>query len=461
MTTPAARPAFAHVHADHGSGPILPVRRQAEVTNGWLAERLRTVLPEVMRREGIDLWIVVAREANEDPVLMSLLPAPMMSARRRTILVFHAPAVATGAADGGADEAAAGSVDQGAARGFEAMAIARAGSDLDGFYAPMWGADDGRTDRDQWRCLRRVVAERDPRRIGVNVSEHHAFGDGLSHHEHEALRAALGPDLWARTVSAEHVAVGWLERRTQGELDAAAGVHRIAHDVIAEAFSNRVVHPGVTTAHDVAWWLRQRTNDLGLACWFQPTVAIQRHGAHLGDPGGTPDEVVRPGDLLHGDFGLHYLGLATDTQQNAYVLRLGEEAPPAGLARALELANRQQDLLAAEMVAGRSGNEVLAATLAAMAAVGLEGRVYTHPIGVHGHGAGPLVGLFDRQEGVPVRGDLPLRDDTLHAFEMVLEVAVPEWGGQRVKLATEQGVAFTGGRVHYLGGRQTALHVIR
>lgn len=451
MTRPTARPASEHVHAGEGPATVLPLRRQAEVTNGWLAERLRTVVPEVMRREGIDLWVVVAREANEDPVLRSLLPAPMLSARRRTILVFHAPGAADGAAEGAPDAAASG---------FEAMAIARAGSDLDGFYAPMWGADDGRTEQDQWRCLQRVVAERAPLRIGVDVSEDHAFGDGLSHHEHEALRAALGPDLWARTVSAERVAVGWLERRTQGELDAAGGIHQIAHGVIAEAFSNRVVHPGVTTAHDVAWWLRQRATDLGLACWFQPTVAIQRRGAHLGDPGGTPDAVVRPGDLLHCDFGLHYLDLATDTQQNAYVLRPGEEAPPAGLVRALELANAQQDLLAAEMVAGRSGNEVLAATLAAMAAAGLEGRVYTHPIGVHGHGAGPLIGLFDRQEGVPGRGDLPLRDDTLHAFEMYVEVAVPEWDGQRVKLATEQGVAFAGGRVHYLGGRQTALHLI-
>ncbi|MDF1522538.1 MAG: M24 family metallopeptidase [Trueperaceae bacterium] len=431
MTTATTPPGTGPVPAGDGSGTILPLRRQAEVTNGWLAARLGTVVPEVMQREGIDLWVVVAREHNEEPVLMSLLPAPMLSARQRTILVFHAPGAADdGAADGAPDAAAAG---------FEAMAIARPGSDLDGFYAPMWGADDGRTDEDQWRCLRRVVAEREPRRIGVDVSADHAFGDGLSHHEHEALRAALGPDLWARTVSAERVAVGWLERRLQGEIDAAGGIHQIAHGVIAEAFSNRVVHPGVTTASDVAWWLRQRAADLGLACWFQPTVAIQRRGAHLGDPGGTPDEVIRPGDLLHGDFGLHYLGLATDTQQNAYVLRLGEEAPPAGLVRALKLANAQQDLLAAEMVAGRSGNEILAATLVAMVAAGFEGRAYTHPIGVHGHGAGPLIGLFDRQEGVPGRGDLPLRDDTLHAFEMYLEVAVPEWDGQRVKLASEQG----------------------
>lgn len=444
-TTPTARLAYERARAGDWSHKVLPLRRQAEVTNGWLRERLATVLPEVMRRERFDMWIVVAREYNEDPVLMSLLPAPMMSARRRTILVFHAPGAAEGAETGA----------------FEAMAIANAGIGLDGFYRPMW--DKSRTAQaaeDQWQCLRRVVDERRPRRIGIDVAEHFAFGDGLSHHEHEALRAALGEETWARTASAERVAVGWLERRTRGEIDAAGGINQIAHGLIGEAFSSRVVHPGVTKATDVAWWLRQRTVDLGLTCWFQPTVSIQRHGVDLGDIGSSPDEVIRPGDLLHCDFGLHYLGLATDTQQNAYVLRLGEEAPPAGLAHALEVANRQQDLLAAEMVAGRSGNEILAAVRAAMAGQGIEGRMYTHPIGVHGHGAGPIIGLYDQQDGVPGRGDLPLHDDTLHSFEMFAEVAVAEWGGQRVKLASEQIVAFTGGRVHFLGGRQAELHLI-
>ena len=439
MTTPTARLAYDRAHAGDWSAKILPLRRQADVTNGWLAERLRTVLPEVMRREGFDLWIVAAREYNEDPVLMSLLPAPMMSARRRTILVFHAP-------EGGA---------------FEAMAIANAGIGLDGYYRPMWAkTKTAQATEDQWPCLRRVVAERDPQRIGIDVAGDFAFGDGLSHTEHEALRAALGTEFWARTASAERVAIGWLERRTPGEIDAAGGINQIAHGIIGEAFSSRVIHPGVTTALDVAWWMRQRVNALGLTCWFQPTVSIQRRGVQLGDIGASPDAVIRPGDLLHCDFGLHYLGLATDTQQNAYVLRLGEEAPPAGIVRALQVANRQQDLLAAQMVAGRTGNEVLAGVLAAMADEGIDGRMYTHPIGFHGHGAGPVIGLYDQQEGVPGRGDVPLHDDTLHSFEMFAEVDVPEWDGQRVKLASEQIVAFTGGSVHYLGGRQTELHLV-
>ncbi len=439
MNERVAPPDSERVHPGRGSVHPLPLRQQADVTNGWLAARLRTVLPAVMRRTGFDLWIVVAREANEDPVLLSLLPAPMMSARRRTILVFHAPEAGP----------------------FEALAIANAGIGLDGLYRAVWDKSrTGQAAEDQWACLRRVVAERDPRRIGVDVAADLAFGDGLSKSEHDALQAALGADLWARTAGAEALVIAWLERRLPAEIEAAVGINRIAHDVIGEAFSNRVVHPGVTTAQDVAWWLRQRTNDLGLACWFQPTVSIQRRGAHVGDLGATPDEVIRPGDLLHCDFGLHYLGLATDTQQNAYVLRLGEDAPPAGLGRALALANEQQDLLAREMVVGRTGNEVLARTRAAMERAGLDGRVYSHPIGTHGHGAGPAIGLFDQQAGVPGRGDVALVDDTLYAFEMYVRTAVAEWDDQVVTLATEQVVAFTGGRVHYLGGRQTAWHVI-
>lgn len=417
----------------------LSLERQAEVTNGWLRERLQAVLPEVMRREGVDLWLVVAREYNEDPVLMSLLPAPMMSARRRTMLVFHAPEAGP----------------------FEAMAIANAGVGLDGFYTPMWDKTMlAEAAEDQWGCLRRVVAERNPKRIGVNVSAEIAFADGLSKSEHDALMTALGPELAARCVSAERVAVGWLERRTKGEIEAADGINGLAHSVIAAAFSPRVVHPGVTTALEVAWWLRERTRQLGLSCWFQPSVSIQRRGEHVGDIGSSPDEVIRHGDLLHCDFGLHDLGLATDTQQNAYVRRLGESAPPAGLVTALAKANRQQDLLAAEMLIGRSGNEVLRATLGAMARTGLEGRIYTHPIGYHGHGAGPMIGRYDNQEGLPGVGELPLQDGTLFSFEMFVEHDLPEWDGQRIKLATEQIVAFTGGAVHFLGGRQTAWHLI-
>ncbi|HLR46675.1 MAG TPA: M24 family metallopeptidase, partial [Deinococcales bacterium] len=385
-------------------------------------------------------WIVTAREYNEDPVLLSLLPAPMLSARRRTVLVFHAP-------EGGP---------------FRALAIANAGIGLDGFYETVWAKTmTALGEETQEECLRRVVTELNPERLGINTGAVTAFADGLSAGERDWLEAALGAELWERTVPAEPVVIGWLETRLPVELAAADAGNRLAHALIAEAFSGAVVQPGVTRATDVAWWLRERTRRLGLACWFQPTVAVQRHGEDLGPPGSTPDTVIMPGDLLHCDFGLHHLGLATDTQQNAYVRHPGESDAPAGLKALLQQANRQQDLLAANMRAGATGNDVLLATLAAMREAGIPGRIYSHPIGVHGHGAGAYIGRFDLQEPLPGPGEFPVADSSLYSFEMYTEGAVPEWDGQVVRLATEQIVAFSGGRVSYLGGgRQTALHLI-
>ncbi len=420
---------------------VLPLREAARVQNDWLRRRLETVLPEVMRREGIDTWIVVAREYAEDPVVLSLLPAPMLSARRRTVLVFHAPE------DGP----------------FEALAIANAGIGLDETYDPVWRkTQTERAEETQAEALRRILEARTVTRIGIDVSETFAFGDGLTVTQHAWLEEALGPDLFARTVSAERVAVGWLERRLPEEIASADASNRLAHDLIAEAFSARVIQPGVTRATDVAWWLRERTRELGLSCWFHPSVSIQRRGTTLSPMGATPDAVILPGDLLHCDFGLHELGLATDTQRNAYVPHLHEDGPSDGMREAMRLANRQQDLLAAEMVAGRTGNEVLAAARAAMDAEGLDGRIYSHPIGVHGHGAGPMIGRYDEQQFLPGTGEAILHDDTLFSFEMLIRHPLPEWDGQTIYLATEQIVAFTGGAVRYLGGgRQTHFHLVR
>lgn len=418
---------------------MVPLREQAQTRDRWLQERLHALLPELMQEAGIDVWIVTAREYNEDPVIMSLLPSRMLSARRRTTLVFHAPKGAP----------------------FTAMAIAHAGVGVDSHYKTVWEKSmTAEASESEEGCLRRVVASLSPERIGVNVSASSAFADGLSFSEHAWLMKALGEELAALTVSAEKIAIGWLEWRLEEEIEAAVIANEIAHAVIAEAFSSSVVKPGVTTAEDVAWWLRQTAQELGLPCWFHPTVSIQRQGVELGDIGSSPDVPILRGDLLHCDFGFRYMGLATDTQQNAYVLKEGERAAPDGLVSALRVANEQQDILAREMRAGRSGNEILLATLNGMSEAGIEGRIYTHSLGVHGHGAGVMIGRYDLQEEIPGVGDLLVRDSTMFAFEMFAIVEVPEWQGQRVKLATEQVTSFMNGRATYLGGRQTELHLI-
>jgi Xaa-Pro aminopeptidase len=420
----------------------LSLRAQADVRDRWLTQRLLDVLPGLMDRAGIDLWLVVGREYNEDPVLATLLPATWLSARRRTILVLHR-------SDDGVTPAAVSRYPVGQ-------------------FLPAWSPDDEpglSAEESQWRAVRRFVEQADPRRIGIDVSASFALADGLSHTEHRLLTEALGPYA-ERSVPAEELAIGWLETRLPEEIAALHALNRLAHDVIAEAFSPAVVEVGTTTALDVAWWIRQRFHDLGVEPWFQPGVGLQRagvplveqRGAHL--PGVRFDAVIDRGDLVHCDVGLASLGLKTDTQRNGYVLRDGETAAPAGLRAALRTANRMQDLTLEALQVGRTGNEVLAAARAAAAAEGIAGDIYSHPVGFHGHGAGPAIGQWDEQGGVPGAGDYPVHADTVYALELAVQAPVPEWGDQCVRMALEQGIALTADGVSYLDDRQTELILI-
>ncbi len=413
---------------------VLPMRERAAVQDRWLAERLDTVVPALMRREGIDVWIVSAREYNEDPVIETLLPATWLAARRRTTLVF---------ADDGTT--------------VQRYAVAR--YDV-GPFPRAWEPD---TQPDQWARVAEIVAQHDPARIGVNRSETFALADGLTASEHDALLAALPPRFRSRVVSAERLAVGWLETRTPAEMAVYPTVVRLARAILHEGLSLSAVTPGVTTTDDLAWWYRDRVRALGLATWFHPGVSVQRadEPARSDDFSGRPAaDVIQPGDLVWVDFGISYLGLQTDTQQMAYVLRPGETAPPAGLVAGLAAANRVQDHLTAQFETGRSGNAILAAALASARADGLAATIYTHPIGVHGHGAGPTIGLWDQQGGVPGGGDYPLYANTAHSIELNAVVAVPEWGGKEIRFMLEEDAFFDGAGVTYLDPRQDALLLI-
>ncbi|MCY4466567.1 MAG: M24 family metallopeptidase [Chloroflexi bacterium] len=414
-------------------GEILPLRAQATVQDDWLKMRLDQLLPELLKRENIDMWLVVCREYNEDPVVMSLLPATSMSARRRTILLF--------ARDDAGD--------------VERLTLSRYG--YEGFYEAAWDPDV----ETQYGCLARIIRERDPQRIGINMSRLFAFGDGISQNEYTLLCDALDETFHSRLVSAERLCVGWLERRLPEEITAYAQLVEIGHQIIARAFSTAVIHPGITTTDDVVWWMRQTMRDGGLQAWFQPTIDIQAPGlsfAFLSNEDAR--NIIQPGDLLHCDMGFHYLGLATDQQQHAYVLRLGESDAPSGLRKALAAGNRLQDIHMAEMQAGRSGNEVLYAALEKAKAEGIRPQIYSHPLGLHGHAAGPLVGLWDQQDGVPGIGDYPLYDDTVYSIELNIAHSVPEWDGQDVRIMLEEDAALTNGAMHWLHGRQEALHLV-
>ncbi len=411
---------------------LLPLRAQADLRNDWLRERLDTLLPELMARAGFDAWIVAAREYNEDPVIMSLLPEPAMAARRRAILLFQ--------------RRADGSVEK--------LTLDRYG--YADFYARGWDPDAG---EDQYACLARLLRERDPQRIGINISEDFAFGDGLTYTEYQQLAAALGGDLMSRAVGAERLVLGWLERRIPAEIEHYPAMIALGHAVIAEAFSARTITPSVTTTDDVVWWMRQTMHDLGLRAWFQPTIEIQAAGQRY-DQQEQVRTLIQPGDLLHCDMGFYYLGLATDQQQNAYILRPGEHDAPAGIKAALAAGNRLQDIHMAALQVGRTGNQVLSAALAQAAEQDFNATIYSHPLGYHGHAAGPTIGLWDQQGGVPGRGDYPVFDRTCYSIELNARAAVPEWDGQELRMALEEDALLWDGAPRWLDGRQTELHLI-
>ena len=304
-----------------------------------------------------------------------------------------------------------------------------------------------------------MLAERDPARIVVNSSRTHAFADGITAAERDAMLEALGPEMAGRVTTVDRMALDLIATRLPDEAAAFTELNRVAWDVIRTAFSSAVIEPGVTTTDDVVWWMRQRVNDLGLGSWFHPSVTVQRHGWSADSLGASP--VIQPGDVLWCDFGLTALRLNTDTQHMGYVLREGETAAPAGIVEALRRSNRLQDIVVSELRPGRTGNEVLASSLERMRAEGLDGTVYSHPIGLHGHGAGPLVGLWDRQQGVPGRGDVPVRAGTWFSIELQVTSPVPEWGGQAVRSAQEEDVVIgADGVPRWAFGRQTELHLV-
>ncbi len=425
--------------------PLGTLREQAAVQQQWLRYRLDSVLPRLMRQYHIQMWIVPMREYNEDPVFSSLVSATTFFARRRTIYVF---------------------TDRGPEQGVERLALG--GSSQGGLYQAVFARDTidptiGRrpelVGRRQWDLLRRIVEERDPKTIAVNISETHAFSDGLSEGEWEQLQSALPPAYLGRLMRAENLPLDYQAIRAPGMMPVYRRMQELVWAIIDTAFSKVVITPGRTTTDDVVWWMRQRVNDLGLGTWFHTDVDAQRQGVDLSD---SASVVIQRGDVLHCDFGLTALGLNTDTQHMGYVLRSGERDVPEGLKRALANSNRLQDILLAEMKPGRSGNEVLAAALAVMRAAGIDGTIYTHPIGDRGHGAGPLIGLWDHQEGVPGRGDVLLIPGTWFSIELQATTPLPEWNNQPVRSAQEEEAELSAdGTMRWVLRRQTTWHVVR
>ncbi|MBO6505841.1 MAG: aminopeptidase P family protein [Kordiimonadaceae bacterium] len=431
--------AFSAAAAETWQYPeVLSMKERAALEDAWLKKRLDTVVPAVMRERGVDMWVLIAREYNEDPVVKTMLPATWLSARRRTVLMFF---------------------DNG--ESVERLAVSRyAVGDI---FPAAWNPEE---QPDQWARVAELITERNPNKIALNVSDTFALADGMSESQHRGLIAALPDALKSKVVYDPAIAIGWLERRIPEEMDMYPHVVGLAHAIIAEGFSDAVITPGITTTADVMWWYRDKIRQMGVVAWFHPTVSIQRRTlddrgqkmTELFDP--MKDSVIRRGDLIHVDFGITYMGLNTDTQHHGYILQGGETDAPAGIKAGLATGNKLQDILTNNYRTGASGDEVLAASRAQAIREGIEPSIYTHPIGYHGHGAGATIGLWDSQGGVPGRGDYPVVANTAWSIELNATVAIPEWGGQKVRIMLEEDAFFDGTNVRYIDGRQTELHII-
>lgn len=416
---------------------ILSFKQRVKPINDMVTDRLDTLLPKLMQEADLDMWLVINREYGEDRLFYTLVPQPTFAARRTTILVFAKQADGT----------------------VERFSVSR--YPIGELYPTVW---QGGSKEEQWQRLAEVVAERDPKKIGINVSETWALADGLSIGLHKQLLRHLPQKYQDRLVSAENLVVRWLETRSEKELHVYPQAVAIARRVIAEAFSNKVITPGATTTDDVAWYIRERFEALQLRPWFQPYVNIQRQGDETTADDvfmGKSNKVILPGDILHTDVGICYLNLCTDTQEMGYVLKMGESELPKGLQQALVLGNQWQDILTTNFKTGLTGNQILANTQKQSSAAGIISSTYTHPLGFVGHASGPTIGMWDNQGPTPKQGDWPLYENTAYAIEGNIKTQLPEWNNQWIQIKLEQGAVFDGKQVWYLAGRQTQWHVIR
>jgi Xaa-Pro aminopeptidase len=406
---------------------VKTVQEQAKIVNEILSDRINNLLPTLMSKHNLDCWVMITREYNEDPIVKTFLPAEWLAARRRTILVFY-------------NNSKTGKLEK--------YAIARypVGKEIQA----AWEVDKI---LDQWVALTSLIEKLNPNKIALNTSSDFAHADGLDHTEYNEFLNYLKPNDKAKVVSSQPLAVAWLETRTEKEMQYYPTLLSITHAIIKEGFSNKVIKVNKTTTTDLEWWFRQKISDMGLSTWFHPSVEIQRRNANISD------DTIHRGDFLHVDFGISYLRLNSDVQEQAYVLLPNEKKVPAELEAALTKTNQLQDILTQNFAIGKSGNEILAAALSEAKAKNIQPSIYTHPIGFHGHAAGPTIGMWDMQNGVPGSGDYKMNANTCYSIELNAMHQLKDWD-KPVRVALEQNGYFNGNTFKYIDGRQTKVIAI-
>lgn len=418
---------------------ILDEKERAILKDELLEDRFQNVLPGLMDKTEIDMWLLISREYNEDPIFKTMLPATWLNARRRTIIAFYR--------DSENDT-------------LERLAVAR--YDIGKSIKSAWNKEE---EPNQWKALEKIIAEKNPKKIGLNISKHFALADGLVKTDYDELVGNLPKKITSKFVSAEKLGIAWLETRTQKEQSLFRDLVKITHNIIDETFSKKTIIPGETTTDDLVWFMRQKVTELGLETWFHPTIDIQRNNealkSHIESFSKSKDKkIIQKGDLLHCDFGITYIGLNTDCQQHAYVLKDDEIEVPDFLQEAFKKGNRVQDILTSNMNAGKTGNYILAAALSEGKDEGLRPSIYTHPLGKYGHSAGTTIGMWDAQYGVPFNGDYPLQKNTTYAIELNTTVYIKEWN-KDIRIMLEEAGYFGDDIFEYVNERQTAIKPVK
>ena len=414
---------------------ILSLKDRATLIEKIQKDRLDNLLPELMSKNGIDMWIIITREYNEDPIIKTLLPPTWLNARRRTILVF--------------------SFDE-STKKTESVAISRYNFGKN--IKSIW---DKEKNPNQMLALRDYIDKVNPKKIGLNYSENFALIDGISKSDYELFYSSISNDIKQRIVSAENLGIQWIETRTKLEKEIYKDLVSITQNIINEAFSNKVIEPGKTTTDDVVWWMREKVLELKLKTWFHPTVDVQRNEQSdlYAFDGKSKYDIIQPGDLVHCDFGISYLTLNTDCQQIAYVLKSDEKEAPEFLTKALKDANKLQDILTSEFELDKTGNEILLNSLKIAKVKGLDPQIYTHPLGTFGHSAGTTIGMWDSQEGVPIKGDVLMKYNTVYAIELNNKSFIKDWN-KEVRIMLEEAGLFEENGFKYINGRQEEIILI-
>jgi Xaa-Pro aminopeptidase len=420
--------------------PILSLEKQTELYNKNLEWKLNNVLPEIMKREGLDMWIVICFEYSEDPVYQTLTTWPGDGARRLSILIFHD-----------------------SKEGFKKLSATWHGPYASGYMYEGIFKDRSNGAEGQFEAVAEYIREADPQKIGINydnsVIDDFSHANGLSHFHYEKLYNALDKKYRERLVSAKNVVIGWFETRTPWEVSFFKTCCRIAHELIKEFYSTDVIIPDVTTSMEVRWWICEKIKELNLDYWFFPSLDIIRSPENMEKY--SMDPVIHRGDLLHCDVGISYMGLTTDMQHLAYVCKLDEEDAPLGLKDLYKKGLRLQEISLEEMIAGKSGNEILKKVLERGKAENLQPWMYSHPVNYFGHGSGMTIGRTENQEWLPGSGEHPLYPNTTYALEFSVSGEIPEWDNKLVRMGFEDNMIFTGEKAELVDGYPKQLYLIK